>query len=209
MRHLELLAARFGLDRGLGGVAQIPATLGPEGQIAHRMGPDHQLIFGEVQGSISNRTSAFLAVFDGAKFLPRASDHIVQEMWEKWVGLATLAGATCTMRGSVGDILTAPGGRDALRALFAECREVAAKSGHESRPAVVETVTGFLTKEGSPLAASLFCNIERRGGTEGEHVLGDMVERAKMLRTDTPLLWLARCHAATHEVGRGREAAAA
>ncbi|MFC7475651.1 2-dehydropantoate 2-reductase [Dankookia sp. GCM10030260] len=208
MRHLDLLAARFGAERVLGGVAQIPATLGPEGQIVHRMGPDHQLIFGEVQGGISTRVDGILSVFSGANFLPRASSEIVQEMWEKWVGLATLAGATCMMRGSVGDILAAPGGRDALLALFAECRAVAAKSGHEPRPSAIAAVTGFLTKEGSPLTASMLRDIERRGAAEGEHVLGDMVERAATLGIDAPLLRLARCHAGTYEARRRREAAA-
>ena len=65
-----------------------------------------------------------MSVFDGAKFVPRASDQIVREMWDKWVVLATLAGITCLMRGSVGDILAAPGGRDAILSLFAECRAV-------------------------------------------------------------------------------------
>ena len=209
MRHLDMLAARFDSRHVLGGVAQIPATLGPEGQIIHRMGPDHQLIFGEISGGNSARTDAIMAVFSGANFLPRTSDQIVQEMWEKWVALATLAGATCMMRGSVGDILAAPGGRDVLLALFAECRAVAARSGHEPRSAVVEAVTGFLTREGSPLTASMFRDIERRGQAEGEHVLGDMVERAGALGVDTPLLRLARCHAGTYEARRRREAAAA
>ena len=209
MRHLDVLAARFGPGRVLGGLAQIPATLGPEGQVIHRMAPDHQLIFGEVSGGISARAGAILSVFEGAKFLPRASDQIVQEMWEKWVMLATLAGMTCLMRGSVGDIPASPGGRGAIISLFGECRAVAAAAGHEPRPAFVESVTGMLMKEKSPLTASMLRDIERRAPAEGEHVLGDMVERAEMLGIDTPLLRLARCHAGTYEARRGREAAAA
>jgi 2-dehydropantoate 2-reductase len=208
MRHLDLLAARFGPERVLGGLAQIPATLGPEGQVVHRMGPDHQLIFGELPGGISARVGAILSVFDGAKFLPRASDRIVREMWEKWAMLATLAGMTCLMRGSVGDILAAPGGRAAIMSLFGECRAVAGAAGHAPRPAFVESVMGMLTQEGSPLTASMLRDIERRAPAEGEHVLGDMVERAETLGVDTPLLRLARCHAGTHEARRKREAAA-
>jgi 2-dehydropantoate 2-reductase len=148
-------------------------------------------------------------VFDGANFLPRASDRILQEMWEKWVVLATLAGMTCLMRGSVGDLLAAPGGRDAILSLFGECRAVAEAAGHAPRPAFVESVMGLLTQAGSPLTASMLRDIERHAPAEGEHVLGDMVERAGTLGVDTPLLRLARCHAATHEARRKREAAAA
>ena len=173
------------------------------------MAPDHQLIFGEVSGGISDRVGAILSVFDGAKFLPRASDQIVREMWEKWVMLATLAGITCLMRGTIGDILAAPGGRDAILSLFGECRAVAEAAGHAPRPAFVEAVPGTLTKPGSPLTASMLRDVERHAPAEGEHVLGDMVERAATLGLATPLLRLARCHAGTHEARRKREAMAA
>ncbi|TDH58021.1 2-dehydropantoate 2-reductase [Dankookia rubra] len=209
MRHLDMLATRFGAERVLGGVAQIPATLGPEGQVIHRMGTDHQLIFGEVPGALSPRVRAIASVFDGANFRPRTSEQIVQDMWEKWVGLAALAAATCLMRGSVGDILVSPGGRDMVLALFAECRAVAAASGHEPRPAIIEITTGFLTNEGSRLTASMLRDIDRGGPAEGEHVLGDMVERAEKMGVLTPMLRLARCHVATYEARRKREQAGA
>ncbi|TDH62962.1 2-dehydropantoate 2-reductase [Dankookia rubra] len=209
MRHLDLLAARFGPEHVLGGVAQIPATLGPEGQVIHRLGPDHQLIFGEVSGGLSARVRAILSMCDGATFLPRASDQILREMWEKWVMLATLAGVSCLMRGTIGDILASPGGRDAILSLFGECRAVAEAAGHASRPAFVDAVTGMLTKEGSLLTASMLRDIEREAPAEGEHVLGDMMQRAETLGVvGTPILRLARCHVGTYDARRKREAAA-
>jgi 2-dehydropantoate 2-reductase len=107
------------------------------------------------------------------------------------------------MRGSVGDILAAPGGRDTMLALFDECRAVARADGHEPRPSVVEMALGTL-KEGSTLTASMLRDIERGGPTEGEHVLGDMVERAERLEVPTPVLRLARCHVAAYEVRHRR-----
>ncbi len=205
MRHLDLLASRFGAERVLGGVAQIPATLGPEGQVIHRMGTDHQLIYGEVSGGPSTRVQAIASVFEGANFRPRASEQIVQEMWEKWVGLAALAAATCLMRGSVGDILSAPDGRDTMLALLSECRATAKAAGYEPRPSIIEIATGFLAKDGSLLTASMLRDIERGGPTEGEHVLGDLVQRAEQMGVPTPLLRLARCHVATYEARRRRE----
>ncbi len=207
MRHLDALAARFGPGRVLGGVASIPATLGPEGRVRH-LGQAHDLTFGEAAGGTSERVRATSALCAGAKFVARASEAIVQEMWEKWVMLATLAGMTCLMRASVGDILAAPGGREALLSLFAECRAVAEAAGHAPRPASVESVTGMLTKEGSPLTASMLRDIEGGGSTEVEHVLGDMAERAERAGIPTPLLRLARCHVAAYEARRSRERAA-
>jgi 2-dehydropantoate 2-reductase len=205
MRHLDALTARFGPNRVLGGLASIPATLGPEGQVIHRLGPDHDLTFGELPGGMSERVRAIASTFGGAKFVSRASEQIMPEMWEKWVVLATLAGMTCLMRGSVGDILSSPGGREAMLSLFAECREVARAAGHEPRRAFVDAAAAFLTKEGAPLTASMLRDIERGGPTECEHVLGDMVERAERMSVQTPILRLARCHVATYETRRKRE----
>jgi 2-dehydropantoate 2-reductase len=205
MRHLDALTARFGRDRVLGGLASIPATLGPEGQVVHRLGPDHHLTFGELPGGMSERVRAIASTFDGAKFVSRASEQIVQEMWEKWVVLAALAGMTCLMRGSVSDILASPGGRGAMLTLLTECREIAGAAGHEPRPAFVKIAEALLTKEGSPLTASMLRDIERGGPTEGEHILGDLAERAQGLGVQTPILRLARCHLATYAARRRRE----
>jgi len=205
MRHLDALSARFGRGHVLGGMAQIPATLGPEGQVVHRMWPDHHLTFGELDGGVSGRVRAVAALCEGANFVARASEAIVQEMWEKWAGLAAVAGATCLMRASVGDILASPGGRDTILSLFDECREVAREAGHEPRPAVVEVATAMLTKEGSALTASMLRDIERGGPTEGEHVLGDLCDRAERAGVPAPLLRLARCHVAAYEARRTRE----
>ena len=207
MRHLDRLAVRFGPERVLGGVAQIPASLGPEGRVRH-LGRVHGLTFGEVAGGgASERVRAIAALCEGARFDARASGAIVQEMWEKWVMLAALAGMTCLMRASVGDILAAPGGREALLALLAECRAVAEGAGHAPRPAAVEAATAMLTEEGSPLTASMLRDIEGGGPTEGEHVLGDMAERAERAGVPTPVLKLARCHVAAYEARRAREQA--
>ena len=66
-----------------------------------------------------------------------ASENIVQEMWEKWVFLATLAASTCLMRTSVGNILAAPGGRDFLLGMLDESSAIAKAAGHAPHGAVL------------------------------------------------------------------------
>ena len=131
----------------------------------------------------------------------------MQDMWDKFAQLAAVAGMTCMMRASFGDILSAPGGRDAFLALYAECRAVAAAAGFSSTPSFVEFTTKLITTPGSPLKASMLRDIERGAPTEGEHVLGDLLARAQALDVATPNLNLARIHLATYEAARLREAA--
>lgn len=207
MRHLDLLAERFGAERILGGYAGIIATLGPEGEVLQQMLPMHDLVYGETGGAMTERVQRIAAVFEGVNAAARASERIIAQMWEKWVVLSTNAGITCMMRAPLGDVVAAPGGRETILAMLEESRQVAAASGHEPTAEVMTTWSGRLTEAGSPVVASMMRDIERGGPTEGEHVLGDIVQRAEQMGVATPLLRLARCHVAAYENRRRREAA--
>jgi 2-dehydropantoate 2-reductase len=203
LSHIERLSARFGVEQVLGGMAIISATLEADGRVVQLL-PNHDLVFGEMEGGFSTRTAMLSEVLAGAGFNARASDVVVQDMWEKWAGLATNAGITCLMRASIGDIIAAPGGNSALMRLFQECRAVAEASGFVLRPPIVDFLMTLYTTVGSPVKASMLRDIERGGPTEGEHVLGEMMGRAQALGIDTPILNLARSHVAAYEVFRAR-----
>ena len=127
-------------------------------------------------------------------------------MWEKFVQVAVGAGSTCLMRASIGDILAAPGGREAIFGLLDECCAVATAAGFSPRPAFLEFVRTLLGAAGSPLKWSMLRDIERGSTTEGEHILADMVARARALGVATPILDLARTHVAAYEFARARAA---
>ena len=75
-----------------------------------QLAPMQSLIFGERDGKLSDRVRAIDAVFKSGNFGAVASEHILHDMWEKWVFLASLAASTSLMRTSPGNILAAPGG---------------------------------------------------------------------------------------------------
>jgi 2-dehydropantoate 2-reductase len=206
MGHIDRLSRRFGAERVMGGMANISCGLDAEGRIVQFI-PLHDLVYGEILGGFSDRTRALEACFGGAGFDARASDVIMQDMWEKFVQLGLGAGITCLMRASLGDILAAPGGREAMFELFDECCAIATASGFKPRPAFIEFDTKLITTVGSPLKWSMLRDIERGSGTEGEHILGDMVTRARALGIGTPILNLARTHVAAYEIARTRLAA--
>ena len=175
MRHLETLDARFGADRVLGGSCFISAKLGADGHIAH-LSDIHRLAFGERAGGLSPRVEALAAAMAGAKFEAVASDNIVLVMWEKWVFLAALAAITCLTRSAIGDIVAA-GGADLAAALLDECQAIAAAAGYQPRPDALKASLDRLTDPGSAMTASMLGDVERRGRTEAEHVLGDLLRR--------------------------------
>jgi 2-dehydropantoate 2-reductase len=113
MKHIDRLVERFGEERVLGGLCMISATLDDEGRVLH-LNEMHGLSYGERAGGRSARVDAIAAQFAGAKFDATASETIAQDMWEKWVFIASAAGLTSLMRASIGDIVAA--GRPGRRA---------------------------------------------------------------------------------------------
>src|SRR5262245_54672550 len=175
MRHLDALDARFGADRVLGGSCFISAKLDEAGRIIH-VSDVHRMAFGERSGGRSARVEAIVTAMTGAKFEAVASEHVLLVMWEKWVFLAALAGITCLTRSAVGDVVAA-GGADLAAALLEECRAIATAAGYPPRPESLKASLERLTDPASVVTASMLGDVERRGRTEADHVLGDLLRR--------------------------------
>ena len=206
MRHIDRLTERFGPERVLGGMCAISATLGPEGDVVH-FNDWHALSFGELDGSRSKRIEAIASALLNAGFDARLSDEIRQEMWEKWVFIATAAGITCLMRSAVGDYVAA-GAADLALWLLSECASIAAAQGFPLRAPALERARAAMTAAGSPIKASMLRDIEGGKPVEGDQILGDLLRRAAK-RDDISLLRIATLHVKTYELARkGREIAA-
>jgi len=175
MRHLDTLDDRFGPERVLGGSCFISVKLDDAGRIAH-LTDVHRLVFGERRGGGSSRVDAIAGAMAGVRFELSASGNMTQELWEKWVFLAALAGMTCLTRSAVGDIVSA-GGADLMLALLEECRAVATAAGHPPRPEPWEAAVRRLTHPRSEVTASMLGDLESGGRTEVDHILGDLLRR--------------------------------
>lgn len=206
LAHLDALDAAFGSEAVLGGLCQIAATLTADGTVRH-LNPFSILIYGPRQESQRPFCQAFAEVSQGVRFDLKLSPDILQEMWEKWVLIATLAGASCLMRGPIGAIVAAPDGRDIIVAMLAESQAIAARAGHAPRAAVLERFRGLLTEPGSSLAASMLRDVEAGHPVEAEHILGDLLRRSAAAGVTTPLLRAARCQLGVYAAKLGLNAA--
>ena len=206
MAHLDALDTRFGRERVLGGLCAIAVTVDADGAI-HHLNDRHTLAFGERDGGTSERTEAIAALFAPAKVKARLSPGIMLEMWEKWVFLAAAAAATCLMRASIGDIVTA-GGIDFMTGLLEETGSVAKAEGFTPRSHVVDQFRSQMTARDSTLTASMLRDIERRGEVEADHVIGELLNRGHSAACAVPLLSTAYLHLKSYQARRLREAAA-
>jgi 2-dehydropantoate 2-reductase len=201
MAHLDLLERRFGAAAVLGGQCLISATLDGEGRVVH-LGDVHSLSFGARDGTHSLRLEAVARCLAGANFDSRLSAAILQEMWEKWVFIATGAGITCLMRATVGDIVAASAA-DLAAALLEECAAIARQQGFAPSEASLQRSRAAFTTAGSGLTASMLRDVERGARTEFDHVLGDLLRRGAALGGHS-LLRIAHAHLAAYEARRSR-----
>ena len=202
MRHLGILDERLGPGPVLGGRCFISARVDDAGRILH-LSDSHEISFGKRSAEQGPLVDAAVAALGGVGFDARATDQILLEMWEKWVFLATLAGTTCLMRASIGDIVTADGS-DLAASLLEECRSIAADAGYPPRPESLERAQGLLTAPGSAMTASMLGDVERGSRTEADHVLGDLLRRRSVPARGS-LLRVAYTALKAHEARLSRE----
>jgi len=187
VRQLDMLDARFGQERVLGGLCHIGVTVNAAGGIQH-LNTLQRFVLGARMPSQIATAEGLHKVVERGGFEPVLSAAIMQEMWEKFTFLATYAGMTTLMRAPVGAILSVAEGEAIMREMLAECIATAKASGYTPRPEEMAQMTASLTERGSAGTASMFRDMTRNGRTEHEHVIGDMLVRARAVGVPAPLL---------------------
>ena len=198
MLHLDILDREFGRERVLGGLCAIAATLNEKREVV-QLQPMQSLTFGERDGKISERVRAIAEVIKSGDFNGTASENVIEDMWEKWVLLTSLAASTSLMRASLGNILAAPGGKDFVLGILDECKSVASAEGYPPRAPFMERTLSMLTAEGSPMTASMFRDIKAGLPVEADHVVGDLIARGDAAKVPVPRLRIAYTHLKAYE----------
>ncbi|MDE1169746.1 MAG: 2-dehydropantoate 2-reductase [Verrucomicrobium sp.] len=201
MRHLDILSAAFGAERVLGGRCRVSTTLDEQGAIQQLTGVQ-SIAFGEQGGGLTPRVEKAAEALRTPSFEVVASEAVLQEMWEKWVLLASLASATTLMRASIGEICAAPGGKEMIHGLIDECCAIAQGAGHPPRPPFLQTVRNTLTEAHSSLTASMFRDMEKGAPIEADQIVGDLLVRGGMKGGRFPLLELAYTRLKIYEAAR-------
>lgn len=200
----DVVDARFPDAVKLGGVAQLPANLRTDGTVSHN-GKLQAMIVGARDGS--DRAAAladgFAAAAKAGEINARTSDVIVQDLWDKWVFLATLAASTTLMGVATGDIVETSHGEAVILSLLDECMAVAVAEGHAPEDGKMQGYRGMLTKRGNPFKSSMLHDMEAGNPTEADHIIGDMIRRGRAHGIATPLLEVSLTRLQVYEASRG------
>jgi len=201
MRHLDMLSARFGREHVLGGSSRIVGDLDPEGRVLHI---EHwqDLVFGELDKSVTPRIEAIAKALHGAGFEDQLSPDILDFMWQKWTLLSAMAGITCLLRGNIGEIARAPLGIETEQAFLHETAAIATASGYPPTDKSFAAVTARLTDPESVLTASMYRDLSKNSPVEADQILGDLLRRGNALGLHSPLLQAAYVQLSVYMAGK-------
>ena len=95
---------------------------------------------------------------------------------------------TCLMRGTIGEIVAAPGGAELSIDVVNESAAVATACGHKPSEKVLSRHAAAMTTPGSLLTSSMYRDLRKGAPVEADQILGDFIERGSARGVTTPLL---------------------
>ncbi len=163
---------------------RISAVISSPGVIAHK-GAFANFRCGFLDGREDVRLQSLVSEMQNAKVEAAFSSSIRKALWEKFVFLVGISGATASTRQPMGPILADPDTRAIFESLMRETEAVGVKSGValEGEAEKLIKVAGGI---GAHIKASMLEDLERGNRLELDWLQGKVVELGKKLGVPTP-----------------------
>lgn len=179
------LTPLLGREPLIGGVAQISAVIAGPGIVAQRS-PFARLIAGEPAGGASERVGRFVEACLGAGIEARMSAAVDTDLWEKFVFIVALSGATALFRSSVGPILADEETRGFVVRLIEEAVAAGRAEGVALAPDQAEQTLGFMRGLPPGMRASMLDDLERGNRLELPWLQGHVIALGERHGIATP-----------------------
>jgi 2-dehydropantoate 2-reductase len=173
----EKIAARIGPGQVIGGVSFILAHIAEPG-LVEQVGSVRRVIFGELDGSRSERVERLLTEFRKAEIDSDIADDIRVVLWDKFAFLCALAGLTAVTRLPIDKLLAVPETRELFRQMVREAALVARAEGVELAEEIVDQKTTFAEGLGPDSYSSLHHDLVTGHRLELDALHGELTRRA-------------------------------
>lgn len=180
------LRAKYADAQIMGGVGYVATTIDRPGVI-RQTGPMQRLVFGEFDGSQSERGQAFLAACLAGGIQAELSSHILREIWQKYVFLVGLSGTTTTMRKPIGPIRENAQTRAFLLDVMREVVAVGRAHGVDLAHDYAEVRLRFADELAYDMTSSMHHDLERGNRLEVRWLSGGVAELGAAKGVPTPL----------------------
>lgn len=198
----QYLRAAYDESQLMGGVGYVATTIDRPGVI-RQTGPLQRLIFGEFDGSRSERGQALLDACIAAGINAELSSGIVREIWQKYVFLVGLSGTTTTIRKPIGPIRENPQTRAFLLDVMREVVAVGRSLGVDLPEDYAEIRLKLADDVAYDMTSSMHHDLERGNRLEVRWLAGGVVELGQRHGVPTPLNRAIADVLALHAMGRG------
>lgn len=182
----QYLRAAFPERQLMGGVGYVATTIEAPGVI-RQTGPMQRLVFGEFDGSRSQRGEALLAACRAGGINAELSDNILREIWQKYVFLVGLSGTTTTMRTTIGPIRSHPQARAFLHDVMREVVAVGRAHGVPLPEDFADTAMKRADDVSPQMTSSMHHDLERGNRLEVRWLSGGVVELGRAKGVPAPL----------------------
>ncbi len=187
LRQLDLLDARFGADRVIGGTCRINSDVDPNGRIL-QLSTLGDFTFGERNAQHTERIERISAELSGPLFKAVLSADILATMWHKWYVLAALNIICILPQATVGEVIAVPHGLAFANAAIDECFAIARANGYPPPGPLINADRKRLTEPASDLTSSMYRDMKKNAAVEADHILGDLIARGESHNVPAPLL---------------------
>lgn len=200
----EVLRASLGDHPVVGGVSYVAAKIEGPGVI-YQMGNLHRLVFGECDGQPSPRTEAFLQACLRSGIKSEISSDIRRSIWEKFVFLIGLSGATSAMRSNLGPIRSNPKAWSFLAELMREVVDVGRAHGVRLTEDFAEERLRFIEGLSPETTSSMHTDLEQGKRLEIDWLSAAVVDLGKTVGIPTPMNEAVAAILAVHAQGKATE----
>ncbi|MCI0847653.1 MAG: 2-dehydropantoate 2-reductase [Chloroflexi bacterium] len=182
----EQIAQEHGSAKVLPGSAYAVAHVESPGVIMQQT-PQARLVFGESDGSRSNRALAFQETFSSASITAELSDDTVKAIWSKFLFNAPGNSICAAARTAPGIFLDMPEGYASMRSAFQEVADIAQAKGINLGEGAVDQTLDWLSNFPPATKGSMQTDLEAGRPLELEAMVGAVGRIGRRVNVPTPI----------------------
>ncbi|KGX94011.1 2-dehydropantoate 2-reductase [Pontibacillus halophilus JSM 076056 = DSM 19796] len=185
IEHLYTLQKELGEENVLGGLSYIIATLDDRGHVVHTSDL-HDIHFGPLHPSQHDVCRKLTEVSNGATMRTLESEHILTDMWQKYMFITAFSGITTASDLEIGKVRAEPSTLQAAKKVLQEMKQLAL--GYEIPLTDKHVAAGLSKIDTLPAEATSSMHQDKRKGLplEVDHLHGGALRLAENIGISLP-----------------------
>ncbi len=182
----DMVCSRIDREHVVGGLVFVATFVVAPGEVEHKT-ELHRLVFGEMDGSLSDRVLAFRDAGQRAGLDAEASEDIERELWMKFALLGGFSPVSSLSRQNVGAMTSDKDLRELTRRSIGEVVAVGRAKGVALAPDLVEKTLALSARFDPEAKNSMLRDLEAGKPLENEWISGEIVRLGRELGIPTPI----------------------